>query len=197
MPCSDVPIQTILGSECIGDSLPKIMGNFNVLAEATCTLIARADAGHGNHTGDVTSNGLVTTYGNVVPSTKGGAGTVSGMLKADGSGVVSAAVAGVDYITSALQSTSFTGTNQLLAQNGYQKLPGGLIIQWGRQSITTSGVAIPVSFSIPFPSAAYVVNGSGSNVSLNSIGISSISTSGFNVTITTGSTTLYWVAIGS
>ncbi len=50
-----------------------------------------------NLSGDVTSSGNTTTYNNVLPSTKGGAGTVSGILKANGSGVVSAATAGTDY----------------------------------------------------------------------------------------------------
>lgn len=50
--------------------------------------------------GDVTGSGttaITTTYGNVVPATKGGAGTVSGILKANGSGTVSAAVGNTDY----------------------------------------------------------------------------------------------------
>ena len=46
-----------------------------------------------NLTGDVTSVGAATAYANVVPATKGGAGTVSGILMANGAGVVSAASA--------------------------------------------------------------------------------------------------------
>ena len=60
-----------------------------------------------NLTGDVTSSGTTTTYNNVVPATKGGAGTVSGLLKANGSGLVSAAVAGTDYLTPAGAGTGF------------------------------------------------------------------------------------------
>ena len=30
---------------------------------------------------------------------------------------------------------AFKGANQSLSGNGYQKLPGGLIIQWGRKSV--------------------------------------------------------------
>ena len=43
MACLDVPIQTILGTECIGDSLPKIMGNFNILGDAACDLITKVN----------------------------------------------------------------------------------------------------------------------------------------------------------
>jgi len=46
--------------------------------------------------------------------------------------------------------------------NGYQKLPSGLIIQWGRfgypvYPVPTSG-SLTVSFPITFPSQVYVVN---------------------------------------
>lgn len=52
-----------------------------------------------NLTGDVTSAGNATTYNNVVPVGKGGAGAVNGLLKANGSGTVSQATAGTDYST--------------------------------------------------------------------------------------------------
>jgi hypothetical protein len=54
---------------------------------------------HGAHVGAITSNGLQTFYNEVVPSNKGGSGSINGILKADGSGNVTAAAAGVDYVT--------------------------------------------------------------------------------------------------
>ena len=45
---------------------------------------------------------------------------------------------------------AFKGGNQLLGTDGYQKLPGGLIIQWGR-SVFSSATG-SVTFPIPFPS---------------------------------------------
>lgn len=75
-------------------------------AEATGTMAAaRMPA----LTGDVTSSagGVATTYNNVVPASKGGAGTVSGLMKANGSGTVSAAVAGTDYV---VPSGNISGT---------------------------------------------------------------------------------------
>jgi hypothetical protein len=42
---------------------------------------------------------LLQNSGNVISATNGGAGTVNGILKANGSGTVSAAVAGTDYLT--------------------------------------------------------------------------------------------------
>lgn len=45
---------------------------------------------------------------------------------------------------------SFTGSNQLLAANGYQKLPGGLIIQSGRLSIS-SNASVTITWPVAFP----------------------------------------------
>jgi hypothetical protein len=40
----------------------------------------------------------------------------------------------------------FTGSNQSLTTDGYQKLPGGLIIQWGTADDTDLTVSFPVAF---------------------------------------------------
>ncbi|EKN3834077.1 phage tail protein, partial [Yersinia enterocolitica] len=54
-----------------------------------------------------------------------------------------------------------TGANQIpdmssfissFAQNGYFKFPGGLIIQWGEVTGSTTGT-VPANFPIPFPNA--------------------------------------------
>ena len=50
-----------------------------------------------------------------------------------------------------VELTSFTGSNQALAGNGYQILPGGLILQWGMTGIVPSGGAIDVTFPMTFP----------------------------------------------
>lgn len=42
------------------------------------------------------------------------------------------------------------------AQNGYQKLPSGVVIQWG-VGITSSGQGDPVSFPLTFPNACFTV----------------------------------------
>lgn len=47
-----------------------------------------------------------------------------------------------------------------LAAAGYQKLPGGLILQWGTCA-TTSGNAALATFPITFPTAVYLVFGIG------------------------------------
>jgi hypothetical protein len=72
-----------------------------------------------------------------------------------------------------------------LAANGYQKLPGGLLMQWGTTSAVTAGSSLVVSFPLAFPNAALSIVGnaiavadSGSTVSL---GFKILSTSQFQV----------------
>ena len=52
-------------------------------------------------------------------------------------------------VTNGVYTADFTGTNQSLTSNGYQKLPGGLIIQWG----IISGVS--ATWPIAFPNAVF------------------------------------------
>ena len=49
--------------------------------------------------------------------------------------------------------SSFTGTNQSLVDTGYQKLPGGLIIQWGITSVP-SGAETTVTLPMAYPIGA-------------------------------------------
>lgn len=59
-------------------------------------------------------------------------------------------------ITPKKLADAFGGANQSLGANGYQMLPGGLIIQWGRAS--ASGVNVStIPYPIAFPNAALVV----------------------------------------
>lgn len=49
-----------------------------------------------------------------------------------------------------IETKLFTGSNQSLATSGYQKLPGGLIIQWG--SVDSAGASAgTLTFPITFP----------------------------------------------
>ena len=53
-------------------------------------------------------------------------------------------------LTPATLAAALQGGNQSLAPNGYQKLPGGLIIQWATVSTDASGQAV-FTFPISFP----------------------------------------------
>lgn len=67
-----------------------------------------------------------TSYAQVVPSNKGGAGTINGMLKANGSGVVSRAIPGTDYFqpplpVNQIQIDPNARNNSLIKYDDYQK----------------------------------------------------------------------------
>lgn len=107
-----------------------------------------------------------------------------------------------DYSTlsaAAVKYPDFTGSNQVLSTNGYQKLPGGLIMQWG---LTATGTTVVVTFPIAFPTAflsiAAVANHSTGGA--DALEVSSISTTQFSATHqssgsnSTGSSR--WIAFG-
>lgn len=53
----------------------------------------------------------------------------------------------------------FTGSNQSLSASGYQKLPGGLILQWGTVE-STEDTAQSFTFPLAFPNACFIAVGS-------------------------------------
>lgn len=79
--------------------------------------------------------------------------------------------------------------------NGYQKLPSGLIIQWGNASWSTSGTAVSFPMAFPTGCLAVVVGMAGS------VGgqpyVNNPTATGFNAFMTAGTTSNhYWLAIG-
>ncbi len=92
-----------------------------------------------------------------------------------------------------------------LAANGYQKLPSGLIIQWGVRScpFNTSNTANAVTLPIAFPNAALSIvtninHTTPVNISMNSI-TDAITTSSFTIRTYSNNTftaNVYWIAIG-
>ncbi|WP_183877252.1 beta strand repeat-containing protein, partial [Pedobacter sp. AK017] len=110
---------------------------------ATATLASTVTT-NANSTGDVTSVGNVTTYNNVVPSAKGGAGSINGILKANGSGVTSLAVAGTDYLTPSGNTTGNAAnvTGVVLGANGGTGIANtGKTITLGGNLTTTGAFA--------------------------------------------------------
>lgn len=88
---------------------------------------------------------------------------------------------------------------KVFSGNGYQKLPSGLIIQWG--STTTSGGSSTVVFPIAFPSAILFANASpnAGNADAN-ISLGALSNASFPIYSylngVAGNMTIYWFAIG-
>jgi hypothetical protein len=86
-----------------------------------------------------------------------------------------------------------------LASSGYQKLPSGLIIQWGNADFTTAGVQ--VTYPIPFPNSFLQtivggVQGATSNGVISSVLYGSQSNSGFKGVVNVGVNSTSWIAVG-
>ena len=73
------------------------------------------------------------------------AGVTGGMLASG------AAVANIGFTPADL--AAFTGSNQSLTGNGYQKLPGGLILQWGTTADIPKMETRTITFPLAFPNA--------------------------------------------
>lgn len=104
-------------------------------------------------------------------------------IKSDGAAAISTALTNLGLGEAAKRSVG-TGNNQLpdmssfaasLSGSGWQKLPGGLIIQWG-QVLSNSGGFAPWTYPIAFPSACFhvyatpFVGASANNFTLTTIG---------------------------
>lgn len=97
-----------------------------------------------------------------------------------------------------LTADSFTGSNVSSSANGYQKLPSGIIIQWGVTSSLGVNSSGSITFPTAFPTACYSVTtasaaGAGS---LQTMNVPSMSTSSFSYGLY-GSGVFRWIAIGA
>lgn len=89
------------------------------------------------------------------------------------------------------------GSNQSLSAAGYQKLPGGLILQWGGNAVAASS-NLAVSFPIAFPNAALNVTiGDNKTSGGESMGFDGVSTTGMTLYNSAGAArTAHWNVIG-
>ena len=98
-------------------------------------------------TGDQTVAGVKTFSSSpVVPTATAG----DSSTKAASTAFVSGAVADIDEYTDADALAWFESYGKSLTESGYQKLPSGLIIQWGLSGTVTEGTALTVTFPIAF-----------------------------------------------
>jgi hypothetical protein len=84
---------------------------------------------------------------------------------------------------------------QSLAADGYYKLPGGLILQWG-DVVFSAAATSPVTFPLTFPTVAYNVQVTSNATSIVMSG-NALTTSGFTINSSPSfSGTAYWFAVG-
>lgn len=97
--------------------------------------------------------------------------------------------------SSAVKYADWTGANQTLSASGYQKLPGGLIMQWGATTATVGGAT--VSFPIVFPgNILRAVGGAANGSSAIAVSITGGTASGLVAYSASGSVLCSFVAIG-
>ena len=116
--------------------------------------------------------------------------TRSGLIELATAAEAQALTDAVRALSPARLASAFGGANQSLVASGYQKLPGGLIVQWGKASSASSGT---ITFPISFPSAFVTFNlidTIATNFTVTTVSETSLSWAG------SGSTGPYWLAIG-
>lgn len=84
---------------------------------------------------------------------------------------------------------NYTG-QQSLTQNGWQKLPGGLIIQWGQFSVPTGSSGTLFSLPMTFPTGVFAATASHYGSSSGSVNVEAVcpNTSQIRITHNVGST---------
>ena len=105
----------------------------------------------------------------------------------------------VDVVKGTLRSRMYGDSS--LTTDGYQKLPSGLIIQWGYYAGGASGVA--VTFPVAFPTAALNVSATiddGVGTTVQAVSVTGLTTTGFTARQldSAGGVTsaFYWTALG-
>jgi len=106
-------------------------------------------------------------------------------------------------ITPKKLADAFKGSNQSLGANGYQKYPGGLIVQWGTTTATASTGDVSTPFPIAFSSALrtlLVSPGITSSMNAATFGSLSLASFGYSIWGAAGTrvagSTGYFIAIG-
>ena len=167
----------------------------------------------GTGTASTTFANLTTNVTGTLPVTNGGTGlatlTANNVMLGNGTSSPSFVAPstsgnvltsnGTTWNSSALSSLS--AFDKSLTANGYQKLPSGLIMQWGESASVNQDSSVSVTFPIVFPSACVSVVITG-NRSMATTGqgiqtVQSVSTTGFQINNGQDSTlTFYWLAMG-
>jgi len=145
---------------------------------------------------------ISNTIGNILSLIDVGGGVV-GLPIIDGSKLTGLPL---PDISGKVNLTDFTGLNQSKIANGWQKLPGGIIIQWGNSGTYTSNEQVKnVVFPLAFPNACLMASPLGSSGVIaaganEGAYAGSTTKTAFNIISSwsggTDGTNIYWIAFG-
>jgi hypothetical protein len=199
---SAVTDETGSGSLVFATSPSLVTPNLGTPASGTltnCTGLPVSTGVSGLGTGVATALGVAVGSAGAPVVNGGDLGTPSSGVLTNCTGTAAGLTAGL--VADGVYTTDFTGSNQSIAASGYQKLPGGLIMQWGITASISVDSSLAVTYSIAFPTAALNVNitaiRSRFNTGEGELSVSTVSTTGF--TLNNGldsSKPFYWMAIG-
>jgi len=150
--------------------------------------------------------GLTTHISGTLPVANGGTGattlTANNVLLGNGTSALLAVAPGTtgNLLTSnGTTWASATLASQFvtsLSTNGYVKLPGGIIIQWGQYSLTASGTYVNFPIAFPTACASFVAMSNASGTpSLNNVLASQFTSTQFALWATASGNTS-WIAVG-
>jgi len=153
---------------------------------------------------EITAQGL----GNIATQAKSAVeitgGTMNGVTGTNSGMTVGNATAATNAttVTNGVYTTNFSGSNQSKASSGYQKLPGGVIIQWGTSSTISAGSSLAISFPTAFPSSVGTIQLTAINPSpdnaVSAPQVTGPTTNGFTAVNRDPDSdyTVYWFAVG-
>jgi hypothetical protein len=187
----------------VGATTPNT-GAFTALSTTGNTTIGDASA-------DSLTVNATPTFNVAIPVSSGGTGatsvTANSVVLGNGTSALSGNLVAPGTSGNVLTSNGTTWTSaalnfdKSLSTNGYQKIPGGLIIQWGITSSISSDGSVTVTLPIAFPNAMLVATASGYNISTSgaagpSMITASYSTSSFVIRNDNTAAQATWIAIG-
>lgn len=83
--------------------------------------------------------------------------------------------------------------------NGYQKLPSGLIIQWGGTGVIPGPGGLNITFPVAFPNVCFAVFATAAGLPSSPLGVYGITKTSFGIDFYSGSDSAnaFWFAIGN